>query len=219
MKILKLKIEAKINSICFNKFKFNKKKREKKILLLDSAENLLHQKFSELKLKKNRRKSIKFKTHKLKYKISLFRKKKSMSSCSMPPSMTDRSELSHSSTNHTTNYVIPSHPTGSSTTRGPAASVPSATVPTTTGPTTTVSSATVPSATYINSPTLVQHGRFKFLILDAPHYDNIHSYIHELKKNGVTDLVRTCERTYDEKVVIDAGVTPHVSHVCKSLYK
>lgn len=62
---------------------------------------------------------------------------------------------------------------------------------------------------FINQPTFIQKGCLRFLILDAPHYDNINYYIEEFRNHGVTDLVRTCERTYDESVVMDAGIVPH----------
>lgn len=74
-------------------------------------------------------------------------------------------------------------------------------------PTTTAA----PAPAFMNQPTFIQKDRLRFLILDAPHYDNINFYIQALKIHGVTDLVRTCERTYDENVVLDSGVTPHVS--------
>lgn len=65
-------------------------------------------------------------------------------------------------------------------------------------------------ASFMNLPSYVQSGRLRFLILDAPHHDNIGAYIEELKNHGVTDLVRTCEPTYDDSVLVDSGVTPHV---------
>lgn len=63
--------------------------------------------------------------------------------------------------------------------------------------------------TLVNQPTFVCKDQLKFLIMDAPHYDNITSYIDELHKYNVKDFVRTCERTYDESIVRDAGIMPH----------
>eukprot|EP00920_Eleutheroschizon_duboscqi_P014047 GHVT01032839.1.p1 GENE.GHVT01032839.1~~GHVT01032839.1.p1 ORF type:complete len:415 (+),score=22.27 GHVT01032839.1:1858-3102(+) len=63
--------------------------------------------------------------------------------------------------------------------------------------------------TVINKPTRIENGRIKCLILDAPTNDNLESYIAEMKGYGVTDLVRTCEPTYDDRVVQSAGIRVH----------
>lgn len=80
------------------------------------------------------------------------------------------------------------------------------------GSTQAPSSTSTPPAVpaFMNQPTFIQKDKLKFLILDAPHYDNIGFYIQSLRTHGASDLVRTCERTYDEAVVIDSGITPHV---------
>mmetsp|Transcript_21859 Transcript_21859/g.63074 ORF Transcript_21859/g.63074 Transcript_21859/m.63074 type:complete len:171 (+) Transcript_21859:141-653(+) len=43
---------------------------------------------------------------------------------------------------------------------------------------------------------LLEHGKFKMIIMDAPSDANAPAYVKELKVFGVTDVVRTCEPTY-----------------------
>lgn len=61
----------------------------------------------------------------------------------------------------------------------------------------------------MNQPTLIQVNQLKFLILDAPHSHNIYFYIQELRRYNVSDLVRTCERTYDDFPLQEAGIKSH----------
>jgi len=61
----------------------------------------------------------------------------------------------------------------------------------------------------MNKPTRIEHGRVRCLILDAPCNDNLSVYIQEMRDFGVTDLVRTCELTYDERSVKAAGINTH----------
>lgn len=60
--------------------------------------------------------------------------------------------------------------------------------------------------TFQTPPTPIQYKNWKFLICDAPTDVNIENYIAELKRHGVTHLVRACEETYDEQALIDAGI-------------
>jgi len=63
--------------------------------------------------------------------------------------------------------------------------------------------------TVMNQPTRIEHGKLRCLILDAPTNDNVEVYIKEMREFGVTDLVRTCELTYDERAVESAGILTH----------
>eukprot|EP00916_Digyalum_oweni_P027509 GHVL01045001.1.p1 GENE.GHVL01045001.1~~GHVL01045001.1.p1 ORF type:complete len:151 (+),score=30.00 GHVL01045001.1:485-937(+) len=45
--------------------------------------------------------------------------------------------------------------------------------------------------------------------MDAPNNSNIQSYVQEMRVFGVSDIVRTCEKTYDEKTFEQAGVYTH----------
>ncbi|PHJ21797.1 protein tyrosine phosphatase, partial [Cystoisospora suis] len=69
--------------------------------------------------------------------------------------------------------------------------------------------ASVMAPTVMNTPTRIESGRQRFLILDAPSHENLAAYIAEMKAFEVTDLVRTCEPTYDEAVVHAAGIQTH----------
>lgn len=57
--------------------------------------------------------------------------------------------------------------------------------------------------------TLIEHGKFKILIMNAPSDDNAAQYVTELKTVGVTDVVRTCEPTYSTEKFEKAGITVH----------
>ncbi|KAF8821489.1 putative protein tyrosine phosphatase type IVA A [Cardiosporidium cionae] len=61
----------------------------------------------------------------------------------------------------------------------------------------------------MNAPTRVEHGKLKFLILDAPSNENLLAYVKEMRSYGVIDLVRTCESAYDDRVVEAAGIRVH----------
>lgn len=63
--------------------------------------------------------------------------------------------------------------------------------------------------TVMNTPTRIEAGRQKFLIFDAPSQENLPAYIEEMRAYEVTDLVCTCERTYDDKTVLASGIRPH----------
>jgi len=62
-----------------------------------------------------------------------------------------------------------------------------------------------------NRPTLIEHDKYRFLIMDAPTDSNVDSYVEMLKKHNVTALVRACEPTYSAQPLIDAGI--HVSEL------
>ncbi|SOV77985.1 protein tyrosine phosphatase [Plasmodium sp. gorilla clade G3] len=61
----------------------------------------------------------------------------------------------------------------------------------------------------LNHPTKIEHGKIKILILDAPTNDLLPLYIKEMKNYNVTDLVRTCERTYNDGEIQGAGINVH----------
>jgi protein tyrosine phosphatase type 4A len=49
----------------------------------------------------------------------------------------------------------------------------------------------------------------RFLIMDAPSDSNIDLYLRELKRYGVTDLVRVCDPTYARERVEEQGISVH----------
>jgi protein tyrosine phosphatase type 4A len=60
-----------------------------------------------------------------------------------------------------------------------------------------------------NPPTFVEWNGMRFLIMDAPSDSNIDLYLKEMKRCGVTDLVRVCDPTYSAERVERAGINVH----------
>lgn len=60
-----------------------------------------------------------------------------------------------------------------------------------------------------NPPTLVEWGGMRFLIMDAPSEGNLELYLREMKKHGVSDLVRVCDPTYSKEAVEREGIRVH----------
>jgi protein tyrosine phosphatase type 4A len=58
-------------------------------------------------------------------------------------------------------------------------------------------------------PTLIEVQKMKFLIMDAPRQSNLHLYIKEMRKHGVTAVVRVCEPTYQGAELQTAGISLH----------
>eukprot|EP00930_Biecheleria_cincta_P016399 TRINITY_DN13353_c3_g1_i1.p1 TRINITY_DN13353_c3_g1~~TRINITY_DN13353_c3_g1_i1.p1 ORF type:complete len:173 (-),score=26.93 TRINITY_DN13353_c3_g1_i1:109-627(-) len=56
---------------------------------------------------------------------------------------------------------------------------------------------------------MVEEGKFKIVIMDAPCDDNSFKYVQELKAVGVTDIVRTCEPTYTPDNFESEGIQVH----------
>jgi len=50
----------------------------------------------------------------------------------------------------------------------------------------------------MSTPTIVEHGRMRFLITDQPDERQLRSYIQLLKDNKVAHVARACEPTYKE---------------------
>mmetsp|Transcript_28513 Transcript_28513/g.82500 ORF Transcript_28513/g.82500 Transcript_28513/m.82500 type:complete len:267 (-) Transcript_28513:1352-2152(-) len=60
-----------------------------------------------------------------------------------------------------------------------------------------------------SKPTLISVSPLRFLIMDAPRQSNLHLYIRECRRHGVTDVVRVCEPTYLAGELEAAGITLH----------
>jgi protein tyrosine phosphatase type 4A len=60
-----------------------------------------------------------------------------------------------------------------------------------------------------NKLSQVNYKNLKFIIMDRPTVYNLPSYLRELKKAGVTAIVRVCEETYDANEVVKAGIAMH----------
>jgi len=65
------------------------------------------------------------------------------------------------------------------------------------------------SITSISKPSLIESGKLKFLIMDAPKESNLHLYLKECKKNNVLHLVRISEPSYSKEEIDKAGITLH----------
>lgn len=64
------------------------------------------------------------------------------------------------------------------------------------------------SATSIaGQPSLIEWQQYRFLLLESPKAANLPSYLREMKKYGVTDLVRVCEPLYSAEDVRAAGIS------------
>lgn len=60
-----------------------------------------------------------------------------------------------------------------------------------------------------NPPTLVEWEGMRFVIMDAPSDGNIELYLREMKRHGVTELVRVCDPTYSKEPVERKGIRIH----------
>jgi len=69
--------------------------------------------------------------------------------------------------------------------------------------------ADVTSSQLASKPAHINHRGLRFLIMDRPTEYNLPTYIRELKKAGVTDIVRVCEPTYPTAEVEKAGIAMH----------
>jgi protein tyrosine phosphatase type 4A len=67
------------------------------------------------------------------------------------------------------------------------------------------------SQSLVSKPSLIEWGKVKFLIMDAPKETNLHLYLKECKKNNVIHIVRISEPTYNKDEIEKAGITLHVS--------
>uniref|UniRef100_A0A7S2AGP4 protein-tyrosine-phosphatase n=1 Tax=Alexandrium andersonii TaxID=327968 RepID=A0A7S2AGP4_9DINO len=56
---------------------------------------------------------------------------------------------------------------------------------------------------------LIEYGKFRIIIMDAPSDANSGVYVKELKALGVTDVVRTCEPTYSTERFEKEGIQVH----------
>jgi len=56
---------------------------------------------------------------------------------------------------------------------------------------------------------VIEHGKAKLIIMDSPNDTNASMYVTELKALGVTDVVRTCERTYSPEPFEKEGIQVH----------
>lgn len=61
----------------------------------------------------------------------------------------------------------------------------------------------------INPPTLVEYGRLRFVIADAPSDTNLPYYIKDFQRYNVTDVVRVCEPTYSADTLERSGIKIH----------
>lgn len=59
-----------------------------------------------------------------------------------------------------------------------------------------------------NPPSLIEAGRLKFFVMDAPTNDNIDLYLRAMEGHQVSHWVRCCEAaSYDESRVVNLGIS------------
>jgi protein tyrosine phosphatase type IVA len=63
--------------------------------------------------------------------------------------------------------------------------------------------------TLVSKPSLIEYGKVKFLIMDAPKPANLHLYIKECKKHNVLSITRISEPSYSKEEVETAGISLH----------
>lgn len=61
----------------------------------------------------------------------------------------------------------------------------------------------------MQAPTVVEHGKLRFVITDQPKESTIPQYVVSLKEHHVARLVRACEPTYDVLALQDRGIQVH----------
>ena len=66
------------------------------------------------------------------------------------------------------------------------------------------------ATTLVSKPSLIEYGKLKFLIMDAPKESNLHLYIKECKKYNVQHIARISEPSYSQDEVVKAGICLHV---------
>ena len=70
----------------------------------------------------------------------------------------------------------------------------------------------------LNKPSILEYDRTKFMIFSAPDENSLEYWIKvqslflkEFKTHNVTDIVRTCEKTYSEESILNQKIRIHVS--------
>eukprot|EP00929_Paragymnodinium_shiwhaense_P109378 TRINITY_DN75783_c0_g1_i1.p1 TRINITY_DN75783_c0_g1~~TRINITY_DN75783_c0_g1_i1.p1 ORF type:complete len:176 (+),score=36.09 TRINITY_DN75783_c0_g1_i1:124-651(+) len=61
----------------------------------------------------------------------------------------------------------------------------------------------------VPAPTLVEHSKFRIVIMDSPSDSNASTYVENLQNIGITDVVRTCEPSYDPEEFEKVGIRVH----------
>eukprot|EP00743_Colponemidia_sp_Colp-15_P007036 GILK01007592.1.p1 GENE.GILK01007592.1~~GILK01007592.1.p1 ORF type:complete len:169 (+),score=16.84 GILK01007592.1:70-576(+) len=61
----------------------------------------------------------------------------------------------------------------------------------------------------MRKPTLIQHENLRFVLMDAPDNSNAHLYVHELQKQKISTLVRSCDPSYSDEPFLQAGIAIH----------
>jgi len=63
------------------------------------------------------------------------------------------------------------------------------------------------------SPALLEYQGLRILILATPSDDQIDDFVQDLKDYRVSDLVRTCDKNFNERRLTEIGVALHVRSV------
>lgn len=65
------------------------------------------------------------------------------------------------------------------------------------------------SSTLPNPLSFIEFKRLRFIVMDAPSENNIETYVNELHRLNVTDVVRLCDPTYRKEAVETRGIRLH----------
>lgn len=61
-----------------------------------------------------------------------------------------------------------------------------------------------------NPPSLIEHGKLRFMIMDSPTDENLHLYLGALESHDVGTWVRACEAaSYNDQTVAERGISLH----------
>lgn len=61
----------------------------------------------------------------------------------------------------------------------------------------------------LNKPSIVEYNNLNFMIFSAPDDKSMPYWIEQFKLYNVTDIIRTCEKTYSEEEILRSNINIH----------
>jgi protein tyrosine phosphatase type 4A len=65
------------------------------------------------------------------------------------------------------------------------------------------------TTSFVTKPSLIESGKIRLLIMDAPKDSNLHLYLKECEKHNVVSIIRICNPSYSKAEVEAAGISLH----------